>query len=455
MTDRTTDGVINGITDGATGTTPTSGDLCYVISDLHIGDGKRLDDFVDDALFAAWVGGLDGPSTTIVMNGDIIDFAQIPPLDIEAGVPSRLLWREWQSLEKLHHAYDAHPVVFDALGDFHGRGGSVRITVGNHDLDLAWPGVQAAIRQRLGATSERVTFAVMSTVFANVWIQHGHQFDKTNSTDDPEHFIHVGPDGHEYLERIWGTDFVLEFFNGIHDKLEFAANLKPQWQLVLQGLKHRWLGWRHFVRVVAFLARRGLPWDAIPDAVLGVDDEPPDLAWLDAYFSDEETALIIRDAIDELGPEAANELGLADLDASLIAGLRTAEAIDIVAAELGPPAPDVADGGTTLGIFRDRAEVRGARSCLSAEIDHVVLGHTHGALDGEEIEPGKKLFNPGTWIPHIDMRNPNVVAARAEHGLTKELLNSREFYRTDIFAIEIRADGSEPTLVSLEAHRPH
>ncbi len=434
-------------------TTPSPA-VCYVISDLHLADGGVLDDFVDDDLFARWLGSLDASLSTLVINGDWLAFEQIAPLAVPEGTPSSLLWTEAQSVEKMANCITAHGVFFDALAAFHTAGGEIRINVGNHDIDFVWPGVHQVVAQRIDAVdSDRLVFEAVGTEFANVWIQHGHQFDKTNSTKDPENFIHVGPDGQEYLERIWGTDFVLEFFNPLHTELEFAVNVKPQWQLVLQGLKQRWLGWRHFVRVVAFIARRGIPVAALADVVLADDEELPDLAWLDSYFTDEETALIIRDMIDEIGPEEANRLGVELLDAELIAALRANEPIDLTVEELGGVGDQPVTGDVTLGLFRDRGEIRGARDCIERGYRHVVLGHTHHAVDGEEIDPGHLLFNPGTWIPHIDLANPAVVAEKEANGMSKALLNNKDFYATEVFAVEIVDDGSAPRVVSLEGFR--
>lgn len=426
---------------------------CYVISDLHLADGGALDDFHDDALFARWLGSLDAATTVLVLNGDWLAFEQIAPLEVPEGVPSSLLWTEAQSVEKMNNCIGAHGQFFDAMLVFHAGGGEIRVTVGNHDIDFVWPGVQAVVAERIAAVgSDRFTVETVGTSFANVWIQHGHQFDKTNSTKDPENFIHVGPDGQEYLERIWGTDFVLEFFNPLHQELRFAANVKPQWKLVLEGLKHRWLGWKHFIRVVAFIARSGIPVAALADVVLSDDDEVPDLSWLDSYFTDEETALIIREAIDGLTEEDANDLDLANLDDELLAALKHMPSIDLSLSDFSLPAADQQGGDTILGLFRDRGEIRGARGRLDEGYEHVVLGHTHVMVDGEQIEPGKNLYNPGTWIPHIDLNDPAVAAEEAANGMTKKLLNDASFYTTEIHAVEIVA-GSVPRVISLEPFR--
>ena len=440
----------------ASDTISTGKTTAYVISDLHLADGGALDDFHDDDLFARWLGSCDAATTVLILNGDWLAFEQIAPLAVPDGTPSSLLWTEAYSVEKMHNCMSAHGVFFDALAAFHAGGGEIRVTAGNHDIDFVWPGVQRVVAERINASgSDRFSVSAVGTSFANVWVQHGHQFDKTNSTKDAENFIHVGPDGQEYLERIWGTDFVLEFFNPLHEELRFAANVKPQWKMVLEGLKHRWLGWRHFVRVVAFIARSGIPVTALADVVLSDDQaDAPDLAWLDSFFSDEETAMIIRNAIDELGPEVANELGLEGLDADLVAALRSEEPIDISLEDFSLPArgPDGA-ADPVLGLFRDRGEVRGARAKVEEGFDHVVLGHTHHMVDGEEIEPGRFLFNPGTWIPHIDLDDPAVAAEEAAKGMTKELLNDERFYATKVFAVEITVDAV-PKVVSLETFRP-
>src|SRR5687768_14731670 len=81
----------------------------FVISDLHLGAGDtdpELEDFDQDDKFAEFVGQIVGPGVTLFINGDFIDFAQIPPYEVPK--PHHLLWTEAASLLKVQRATDAH-----------------------------------------------------------------------------------------------------------------------------------------------------------------------------------------------------------------------------------------------------------------------------------------------------------------------------------------------------------
>ena len=77
----------------------------YVISDLHLGSGPgdALEDFFADEQLATFVVAMQPAETTLVINGDFVDFAQIEPLD-PSTLPDGLLWDEDTSLLKLEKA---------------------------------------------------------------------------------------------------------------------------------------------------------------------------------------------------------------------------------------------------------------------------------------------------------------------------------------------------------------
>src|SRR4051794_9548188 len=92
----------------------------WVISDIHMGGGAKdgLEDFRTDASLISFVGGL-GRGDTLVLNGDIIDFAQAPPLVDRpnlASIPDNLLWTSDVSVAKLATVVGAHGDVFEAFG---------------------------------------------------------------------------------------------------------------------------------------------------------------------------------------------------------------------------------------------------------------------------------------------------------------------------------------------------
>ena len=148
----------------------------YVISDLHVGSGAGdpLEDFFADDQLTAFVGAMHAATTTLVINGDFVDFAQIEPLDASV-LPPGLIWDEDTSLLKLDKALAGHPAAFDALSGLVADGGTLQVVVGNHDLDFVWPKTQARLRDALHDTDGRVSFVVGATTVHGVHIDHGYQ----------------------------------------------------------------------------------------------------------------------------------------------------------------------------------------------------------------------------------------------------------------------------------------
>jgi UDP-2,3-diacylglucosamine pyrophosphatase LpxH len=414
----------------------------YVISDLHLGGGdadKDLEDFFQDEAFVHFVDGVRGPDATLFINGDFIDFAQIPPYDVPA--PRHLLWPEPASLEKLEHACRAHGACFDALARF-AQVGDVVINVGNHDLDLGWPAVQRRLADLL--RDGRVRFELRSSRYHGVHIEHGHEFTPENALEEPDVWKHAwsvpGQQTIEYLERVWGTDFMLGFYNGLERQYPFADNAKPTAAVAFQGLRKGWIGGREIVRLVLFLKRRGVPWSGLSSALLG----------------DEDTVNKVIDGIDDREWQTMLEERRREDPAfqAEIIGAAAELSPDERAILAGPPIRLGIAGelpgqpSATLGVFRDSREHRAARERLAQPgVTHVVFGHTHDIVDGELQGT---LFNPGTWIPALDVSSDAVKAkVKAAGGLSLELLNDHTNWVTNRCAVEIRPDPSHAAQLQL------
>ncbi|HSK04616.1 MAG TPA: hypothetical protein VK932_25365 [Kofleriaceae bacterium] len=423
----------------------------YVIGDLHLGagPGDPLEDFRDDEVFARLCARIAGPATTLVLNGDIIDFAQIPPFDVPT--PAHLLWPEAASLIKARVAVAAHPDFFAGLRALLERGGRIRWLAGNHDLDMVWPAVQRCIAEALGTPpADRLAFVIGATELHGVHVEHGHHFTPENCPRVPLELCHPGPDGVLYLERVWGTDFMLQFYNQLERDHPFADNVKPMLSVVWHGLRNRWIGGRELARLFVFLRRRGLPWRGIASATL--DEVRPltaasaagsfeDLAWKHAMLerarTDERFVGELNEAIAELEPAEQRLATLREpieVDAPLVGGG-------------GAPA-----AGATLGLFREERELRAARDRLARPgITHVVFGHTHAAVDGEL---GGRLYNYGTWLPSLDLGAAHVQAKLAAEGISLEVLRDPRLYTVVRRLVRIDADpsyASEVRLVTADA----
>ena len=107
----------------------------------------------------------------------------------------------------------------------------------------------------------------------------------------------------------------------------------------------------------------------------------------------------------------------------------------------------------TLGLFRKSREVRAARESIEREgYAHVVYGHTHVVVDGIALydrEDSPRLWNPGTWIPFLDLRKGETRKAVDQTGITAGLVGNRENYSKEFYAVEILDTPTGPD-VSLE-----
>ena len=130
----------------------------------------------------------------LVINGDFIDFWNIE-LKGEGEQSAEQI-----AVARLHAVLDAHPMVEAALQGFLRTGQSILFVTGNHDAELLYRGVRAAIVSRLTpAPDADVTTTDLENLGAlapgrirfvrwflrepgGAWIEHGHKFDPSCAT---------------------------------------------------------------------------------------------------------------------------------------------------------------------------------------------------------------------------------------------------------------------------------
>jgi UDP-2,3-diacylglucosamine pyrophosphatase LpxH len=425
-------------------------EYAYVIGDTHLGAGQGdpLEDFYQDDAFVAFVKKISRTDTTLYLNGDFVDFAQIGPFDVPK--PSRLLWDENASLLKINATLKAHEACFGVLRDFVKTGGRLQIIVGNHDFDFAWPRVQTNVREALKKPPEsHLGFTIGADTFAGVHIEHGYQFTPENcprmATELFQKF-----EGKWYLERVWGTDFMLQFYNQFErEDHPYADKVKPMLSALWYGIKNGWVSGREVVRLLLFLKKRGLPWSGITSALLvGRDALEPQrvvASFAESEWREVVLDLVRRDATADEFKQAVDELESAERN--LVA------APEQVKLEI-TPALDEPTRPNTLGLFRDDRENRAALDRLKHDgITAVVFGHTHTLVDGNILkgELAGQLFNPGTWLPCLNLASASVKQKIKTHGLTTEMLKDKTLYRTDRWAVRIFSNAGYVAKVQLVA----
>lgn len=80
-----------------------------------------------------------------------------------------------------------------------------------------------------------------------------------------------------------------------------------------------------------------------------------------------------------------------------------------------------------------------------------MFGHTHAVVDGEL---DGRLYNPGTWLPSLDLGAAHVKAKLAAEGISLEMLRDERLYAVARRLVRIDADpcyASHVRLVSDDA----
>jgi UDP-2,3-diacylglucosamine pyrophosphatase LpxH len=148
---------------------------------------------------------LEGP-IELVLNGDTFDFDSVIALPEVASL--RLSWLERlrglspehpKSRFKIQVILEAHPVWVETMRTFLAKGHRLVFIIGNHDLELHWPGVQQEIRKALlpmidGEPKGEIRFCEWFYISEkDTLLEHGNQYDAYCVCSNPIHpLVRVG-----------------------------------------------------------------------------------------------------------------------------------------------------------------------------------------------------------------------------------------------------------------------
>jgi UDP-2,3-diacylglucosamine pyrophosphatase LpxH len=183
-----------------------------VISDFHLTSGQNPvtkqwsvteDFFWDDAFADLLQYHLDGTPTTLVINGDLIDFMQVLDMPTESELAEfsltaqeankryGLRCTEQAAVFQAAKVMQGHARLCEALALFVACGNEVVFLTGNHDIQLYWPGVQRRITDTLEGicTRQQQVFHPELVRFCSwcyyipglVFIEHGNQYESTTA----------------------------------------------------------------------------------------------------------------------------------------------------------------------------------------------------------------------------------------------------------------------------------
>lgn len=187
----------------------------YVISDLHLGGAEgyqmcaaggqlRLTEFIRYLIAKQ----ASKEQIHLLLNGDVVDFLA------EKEVAS-FTCNDQDATAKLTHIIDRTRPIWDALAAFASSGARLTLMLGNHDVELSFPGPRALLARTLVG---QVDFIYDNEAFTDgdVIVEHGNRYDKWNvvshdklrairsalSRREPAPTDYLGPPGSQVVQKV-------------------------------------------------------------------------------------------------------------------------------------------------------------------------------------------------------------------------------------------------------------
>lgn len=263
------------------------------------------------------------------------------------------------------------------------------------------------LRSRLAPpTPEQLQFSQTFIRRGTAHIEHGNQYaTPENKFANPGNVFHrCAQDNEMRLEMVWGTVFMMEFFNDLEEEYPFADNVKTHLRALFLGIKNRWLGGTVLGKAIKMLWSAGVPWRSIPE-LLKPRPKPSELI---QNLSDQDLAqelLDIYDSDPKFRHAFDNEINNNTSPEEWRSILSATTSQDVTLEEL---TPQLEGKSETLGLFRDDPEVRVARDFINGppDVKQVIFGHTHTSIDGNDKDAiVGNYFNTGSWVRSLDLKD--------------------------------------------------
>lgn len=258
---------------------PIEGENLLLISDLHLGEAckehsrieylKRaaeLDGHVCDFLEYHTRHRPGGLPWRLVLGGDLLDFLVVTMVPPGTGGEAALYGlgnREDESVWKLRRLMERHRDFFVFLAAFVGAGHRLEIIQGNHDEELFWPAVRAALVEGLidlffgdeghpdetpESFAERIRFNPWFYYQPGlIYIEHGHRFDDFCAT--PPQLCPLKPQAEDELTQPLSYLAIRYFANR---QVGFRTHDKEHWGLREYYAYFRTLGLRRALDSLKF-----------------------------------------------------------------------------------------------------------------------------------------------------------------------------------------------------------
>jgi len=430
----------------------------YVISDLHLGGvygddpfdpndrGFRLCTHVTEltAFVDAVTAMPKDPPVEMVINGDLVDFLAERNEADPKWVP--LTPDPERAIAKLRDIVERDKTFFDALGRLLAAGHRLVLTLGNHDIELAFPAVREALGEMLGAgpgTDFQFIYDGEAYVVGDALIEHGNRYDAFNvvNFNDLRQLRSIQsrrmavPDKWK-MEAPPGSFMVSNVINPIKESYRFVDLLKPETGAVVPILLALEPGYRKIIGTAAKQALRskvgyGLDAPNMPSIggdisamgggdEIGLDEMGGDISsgatsndplaqilrnelgddagqFIETIETDDDPTAGLGEDISSLGEKVSHAFGMAqllvagnssDIDKRLPALLRALRALQD-------------DQSFDDSVETDAVYLEAARALArDGSFRYVIFGHTHLAKN-VALDDGAVYLNSGTWADLI------------------------------------------------------
>jgi UDP-2,3-diacylglucosamine pyrophosphatase LpxH len=219
---------------------PTPVRSIVVISDLHMGPGldesgqwhayedfRWRDEFMS---FLDALGAREG-SVDLVINGDLFELLQSK--DVVCAHPQpRLGCAMGEILQRLLIVTKSHAMELSALGKFAAaRDNRIHIVPGDHDAAMLIPDVWQRVLKAIAAPAGRVSLAASGRWVSpdgRVHVEHGHQLPLSADRFPNWPAVTQSIAGRIYLERPWGEQVILPFYDRTELKYPIVDNVAEE-----------------------------------------------------------------------------------------------------------------------------------------------------------------------------------------------------------------------------------
>ncbi|MCX7945135.1 MAG: metallophosphoesterase [Deltaproteobacteria bacterium] len=217
-----------------------------IVSDLHLSTEELLDDFYSDEDFAQMLNLMSrGEPTTLIFNGDTIDFLQSYPSETSLQGNPRLYNDSDSSAKILDRVYKRHQTFFGTLSNFlKNPRNQIVVLKGNHDAEFAFDTVQKKFRELIGEEhKDQILFPEYGYYIEEkgVYVEHGNQFDKLNSFSNFQSPFHDIKKKH--IELPFGSILVKILWNKLEKSFPFIDKIRPMTASISLAIAQRPLFW--------------------------------------------------------------------------------------------------------------------------------------------------------------------------------------------------------------------